>query len=104
MFGPEPYQNESPIDQNLGQEIVIYYNGVSAYGILERVFDGYLVLNPCVVGQPDRGRETQVYKMMNRPALFPKIGSVVLPVDMGTLDTILENQERMFKEEQKNGS
>ena len=42
-------------------------------------------------------------KLMDRPGVFPAQGAVVLPVDMGTLDTILEDQEKKIKEGDENG-
>jgi|APSaa5957512622_1039677.scaffolds.fasta_scaffold159575_2 hypothetical protein len=96
-FGPDTYENDSFDRDNLGKEVVIYFNAVNAYGILESVQGGMIKLNPCLVSQPTVIGEL-MYKMMDRPAVFPVSGSVLLPIDKGTLDTMLSNQERELKE------
>ncbi len=102
-FGPETYDRQSPYaGDNVGQEVIVYFNSANAYGILESVSDGAIKLNPCLVNQPDRTGDMK-YKLMDRPGVFPVQGAVVLPVDMGTIDTILEDQEKRLKEGDENG-
>lgn len=98
-FGPEIYnKNSLPHESNTGQEVIVSFNGTSVYGFLESVNGGMYVLKPCLVNQPSHGGEFSL-KLMDRPASFPVQGSVVLPIDMESIDTLLENQERELKKE-----
>ena len=58
---------------------------------------GLIKLNPCLVSQPSGYEGDFGQKYMNRPAVFPAQASVLLPVDKGSIDSILENQERELK-------
>ena len=104
-FGPETYDRSSPYEANIGQEVIASFNGNNMYGVLESVKGGSIILNPCLVNQPSDNGE-YVNKLMNRPSVFPMQGTVVLPVDGGSIDTILENQEKKLQKENmgdKNG-
>ena len=96
-FGPETYKKHSHYEENIGQEVIVSFNGTTTYGFLESVNDGLIKLNACLVSQPSGYEGDFGQKYMNRPAVFPAQASVLLPVDKGSIDSILENQERELK-------
>ena len=45
-FGPETYKKHSHYEENIGQEVIVSFNGTTTYGFLESVNDGLIKLNP----------------------------------------------------------
>lgn len=92
-FGPKTYDKSTHYDENIEQEVIVSFSGVATYGILESVKDGLIPLNPCLVNHPSNDYETSNYKLMDSPAVFPVSQSALLPLEKGSIDEILENQE-----------